>query len=42
MQFERDSQTLEQKMRKRKCMMRAMIGGMILLVLVIAWWIFVL
>lgn len=33
MQFERDSRALEEKMKKRKCMMKAMIGGCVSVVL---------
>lgn len=36
MQFERDSKALEQKMKRRKCMMKAMIAGCVSLVLGIA------
>jgi hypothetical protein len=42
MQFERDSKALEQKMKKRKCLMKTMIAGLISLVIGILLWIFIL
>lgn len=42
MQFERDSKALEQKMKKRKCLMKVMISGIIIFVLGIVLWIFIL
>jgi hypothetical protein len=42
MQFERDSRALEEKMKRRKCLMKAMIGGLISLVLGIVLWMLVL
>jgi hypothetical protein len=42
MQFERDSKALEQKMKKRKCLMKTMVAGLISLLLGIILWIFIL
>jgi hypothetical protein len=41
-QFKRDSQALEEKMKRRKCLMKAMVGGLISLVLGIVLWMLIL